>query len=64
MIEGYLDQLNAQRKMLLILKAHRGYSAVVLDQTEYHKFIQKYHHNGESIEEAIRSAAANPDKSE
>ena len=35
MIEGYLDQLNAQRKMLLILKAHSGYSAVVLDQTEY-----------------------------
>ena len=64
MIEGYLDQLNAQRKMLLILKAHRGYSAVVLDQTEYREFLLRYHHNGETVEEAIRSAAANPEKSD
>ena len=58
------DQLNAQRKMLLILKAHSGYSAVVLDQTEYREFLLRYHHNSETVEEAIRSAAANPDKSD
>ena len=69
MIERHLDELNKKGKLLLIMKANQGYSAVVVDAIEEYsrrgaRFLMKYHHNGETVEEAIRSAAANPEKSD
>lgn len=53
-IEKLLTELaQKHRQMILIMKAGRGFSVVLVDQDQYGPFIGRRHFNAESLSDAI-----------
>ena len=54
MIEELLKKLAKDGSLLVLMKANNGYSAVVLPHSHYRDIIMELHHNGFTVEEAVK----------